>query len=91
MIMSNPAIRGYEFTRNGKLENIDADSCEKTDDIPPRYIFRKAGRVVLEAFVHSLDSPPKEKLARTPEQNERLRESYRKAAEVDAMPPNLER
>ena len=85
--MDTPDPIRYEITRSGKtLESVPADSLEKTADAPPKYIFRKKGKFVLEIFVHALEAEPIPKFPRTPEERVAWKETVRKVNAANALP-----
>jgi hypothetical protein len=88
--MSTPTPIAFEIARIGqKEERIIADSVD-VEGNPPKYVFRKAGVVVHEIFVHALEREPRPIFPQTPEQKEAWRKFARKQSELNT-PTYLDR
>ena len=84
--MNTAAPNRFTITRIGKKpETIPADSFSTEGD-PPKYIFRKAEKVVLAIFIHALESEPKGGFPETPEQKAARRKSVARLNAAMEMP-----
>ena len=75
-----------------KDESISADSCstEATEGNPPKYVFRKGGKVVDTIFVHALQNEPVPHYPSSPEANANRKKFVKKQGALN-QPPDLQR
>ena len=81
---------GFEITRIGQTkETVPADSMKIESGDAPKYVFRKADKLVREIFVHALEIEPKPLYHQSPEKAARRRESVQRAGAATSTHPDL--
>jgi hypothetical protein len=64
--MNTPTPIAFEIQRIGqKTERISADAVQ-TEGTPPKYVFRRKGKLVFDIFVQALEREPKPIYPQTP-------------------------